>query len=159
MSTRFLACSDKHLFSSSLSKCILLSPLCTVSAVHKTVVYMAGQSAKDMEKDTVLEMDEETKKTLTIIRAQLDLGQEAVKEEIKWEDVMPVGVDIDTIFDKINLYTSSFKDKLYKRFMKSKEVIEETLPEEGSGDELTRQLADAWNLYSRVGTDQMIVEF
>ena len=102
-------------------------------------------------------MDEETKKTLTIIRAQLDLGQEAVKEEIKWEDVMPVGVDIDTIFDKINLYTSSFKHKLYKRFMKSKEVIEETLPEEGSGDELTRQLADAWNLYTRVGTGQQVV--
>ena len=73
-----------------------------------------------MEKETVLEMDENTRKTLTIIRAQLDLGQEAVKEEIKWEDVMPVGVDIDTIFDKINLYTSSFKHKLYKRFIKSK---------------------------------------
>ena len=64
-------------------------------------------------------MDEETKKTLRIIRAQLDLGQE-VEEEIKWEDVMPVGVSVD-IFDKINDYTSSFKDKIYQKFRKSKE--------------------------------------
>ena len=91
-------------------------------------------------------MDEETKNTLRIIRAQLDLGQE-IEEEIKWEDVMPVGVDI---FDKINDYTSSFKHKIYKKFKKSKEIIQEILPEERSGDELTRELEDAWNLYSRV---------
>jgi len=92
-------------------------------------------------------MDEETKKTLRIIRAQLDLGQE-VEEEIKWEDVMPVGVSVD-IFDKINDYTSSFKDKIYQKFRKSKEIIQEILPEERSGDELTRELEDAWNMYSR----------
>ena len=56
----------------------------------------------------MLETDEETKKTLTIIRAQLDLGKEMVEDVIKWEDAMPVSVDIDTIFDKTNLYTSSF---------------------------------------------------
>ena len=61
-----------------------------------------------MEKETVLEMDEDTRKTLTIIRAQLALGKEMVEDVIKWEDVMPVSVDIDTIFDKTNLYTSSF---------------------------------------------------
>ena len=103
-------------------------------------------------------MDEETKNTLRIIRTQLDLGQE-VEEEINWEDVSPVGVDIDTIFDKINVYTSSFKQKLYQKFKKSKEIIHEDLPEHQSGDELTRELEDAWNLYSRVRTDQLRVQF
>ena len=103
-------------------------------------------------------MDAETKNTLRIIRAQLDLGQE-VEEEINWEDVKPVGVDIDTIFDKISVYTSSFKQKLYQKFKKSKEIIHEDLPEHQSGDELTRELEDAWNLYSRVRTDQLGVQF
>ena len=103
-------------------------------------------------------MDEETKNTLRIIRAQLDLGQE-VEEEINWEDVRPVGVDIDTIFDKINVYTSSFKQKLYQKFKNSKEVIQEDISEHRSGDELTRELEDAWNLYSRVRPDQLGVQF
>ena len=102
----------------------------------------------------VLEMDEETKHTLRIIRAGLDLGQE-VEEEINWEDVKPVGVDIDTILDKLYVYTLSFKEKVYKKFKKSKEIIQEILPENRTGDELTRELEDAWNLYSKVGTDQL----
>ena len=106
----------------------------------------------------VLEMDEETKHTLRIIRAGLDLGQE-VEEEINWEDVKPVGVDIDTILDKLYVYTLSFKEKVYKKFKKSKEIIQEILPENRTGDELTRELEDAWNLYSKVGTDQLGWEF
>jgi len=93
-------------------------------------------------------MDEETKETLRIIRAQLDLGQE-IEEEINWADVRPVGVDI---FDKVYVYTTSFKERLYNKFKKSKEIIQEILPEHRTGDELTRELEDAWNLYSRVGT-------
>ena len=95
-------------------------------------------------------MDEETKETLKIIRAQLDLGQE-IEEEINWEDVRPVGVDMDTILDKVYVYTTSFKDRVYSKFKKSKEIIQEILPENRTGDELTRELEDAWNLYSRVG--------
>ena len=96
----------------------------------------------------VLEMDEDTKLTLRIIRAGLDLGQE-VEEEINWEDVKPVGVDIDTILDNLYVYSLSFKEKVYKKFMKSKEIIQEILPANRT----------AWNLYSRVGTDQLCMSF
>ena len=99
----------------------------------------------------MLVMDEETKRTLEIIHAQLDLGQE-IEEEINLEDVRPVGVDIDSIVDKLYDYTTSLKEKIYKKFKKSKEIIQEILPEDRTGDELTRELEDAWNLYSRVGT-------
>ena len=99
-------------------------------------------------------MDEDTKETLRMIRQQLDLGQE-VDEEINWEEFKPAGADLDTIRDKLYLYTASLKDKLYKKFKKSKEIIQEILPEHRTGDEMTRELEDAWNLYSRVGTHEL----
>ena len=110
----------------------------------------------DLAKQIV--MDEETKETLRIIRAQLDLGQD-IEEEVNWADVRPVGVDI---FDKVYVYTTSFKDRIYNKFKKSKEIIQEILPENRTGDELTRELEDAWNLYSRVGqihTDTFLTLF
>ena len=100
-------------------------------------------------------MDEDTKETLRMIRQQLDLGQE-VEEEINWEDFKPGGADLDTIRDKLYLYTMSLKDKLYKKFKKSKEIIQEVLPENRTGDKLTRELEDAWNLYSRVGAKRHV---
>ena len=66
---------------------------------------------------------------------------------------------MDTILDKLYVYTFSFKDKVHKKFKKSKEIIQEILPENRTGDELTRELEDAWNLYSKVGTDQLGREF
>ena len=68
-------------------------------------------------------MDEETKNTLRIIRAHLDLGQE-VGEEINWEDVRPVGVDIDQSLTR-SMCTQ-------RKFKKSKEIIHEDLPEHQS---------------------------
>ena len=44
---------------------------------------------------------------MRIIRTQLDLGLE-VEEDINWEDVRSVGVDIDTIFEKLFLYSSDW---------------------------------------------------
>merc|ERR1712106_1056540 len=72
--------------------------------------------------DRVPEMDEDTKETLRMIRQQLDLGQE-VEEEINWEDFKPGGADLDTIRDKLYLYTMSLKDKLYKKFKKFASLI------------------------------------
>merc|ERR1719154_907041 len=46
------------------------------------------------------------------------------------------------------------KDKICKKFKKSKEVVQDLLPESKSGCELTRELEDAWNMYSR-GLDQI----
>merc|ERR1711872_236646 len=100
--------------------------------------------------DKGLEMDENTKETLRIIREQLDLGQE-VEEDIDWEDIKPVGVDLDTLLEKLYVYTATLKEKVYKKFKKSREIIQEILPENRTGDELTRELEDAWNLYSRGG--------
>ena len=108
----------------------------------------AGEGlGQDSDKD--LGMDENTKETLRIIREQLDLGQE-VDEDIDWEDLKPDGVDLDYLLDKLYVYTASLKEKVYKKFKKSREIIQEILPENRTGDELTRELEDAWNLYSRV---------
>merc|ERR1711936_1442404 len=52
----------------------------SVSSVSAELVNTAG--------DILGDMDEETKETLRIIRAQLDLGEE-IEEEITWEDVKP----------------------------------------------------------------------
>merc|ERR1712212_796593 len=109
----------------------------------------AGEGlGQDSDKD--LGMDENTKETLRIIREQLDLGQE-VDEDIDWEDLKHDGVDLDYLLDKLYLYTASLKEKVYKKFKKSREIIQEILPENRTGDELTRELEDAWNLYSRGG--------
>merc|ERR1719347_2355718 len=54
------------------------------------------------------------------------------------------------IIEKVYL----LKDKICKKFKKSKEVVQDLLPVSKSRCELTRELEDAWNLYSR-GLDQI----
>merc|ERR1711936_1554080 len=103
--------------------------------------------------DIVTVMDEKTKETLRMIHAQLGL-EEDIEEEVDWEDVKHVGLDIDTIFEKFYVYTSSFKDRMYRKFKKSKEIIQEILPEHRTGDEFIRELEDAWNMYSK-GSDMI----
>merc|ERR1712112_472927 len=41
------------------------------------------------------------------------------------------------------------KEKICKKFKKSKEVVQDLLPVSKSRCELTRELEDAWNLYTR----------
>ena len=61
----------------------------------------------------------------------------------------------DTLFQKI----VEFKEKLKEKFRKSKpslaEVDDESVPEVRGdckpGDEMTQELTDAWNLFTRVG--------
>lgn len=94
-------------------------------------------------------MDEATKETLRAIREQLEIGQE-VEEDIDWEDMEPFRSDFDKIIDKFHLYSTNLKKMLKKKFRKSRKIIQDIIPEHRTGDELTRELEDAWNLYSRV---------
>merc|ERR1719420_2434344 len=58
----------------------------------------------------------------------------------------PMQVDpVDMILERVN----SLKDRIYKKFKKSKSVVEEIVTENKSGCELTGELEEAWNLYTR----------
>ena len=59
--------------------------------------------------------------------------------------------DLDMVYQKI----LEFKDKIYKKFKKSKtDSLDEIAPEVREdckpGDEMTQELTDAWNLFTRV---------
>ena len=70
------------------------------------------------------QLDEETLATLKRIHADLEL-EDAVEEEINWQDVKPMPVDpVDLIVERVN----SLKEKIYKKFKKSKAVVQELLP-------------------------------
>lgn len=93
-------------------------------------------------------LDEETLQTLRRIREDLDLGQD-IEEEITWEDTRPWPQEIDTFIGRV----CSLKEKLCKRLW-GKGGEQEHLVESNSsvsGCELTRELEDAWNLYTRGG--------
>eukprot|EP00092_Neocalanus_flemingeri_P073815 GFUD01091174.1.p1 GENE.GFUD01091174.1~~GFUD01091174.1.p1 ORF type:complete len:249 (+),score=92.61 GFUD01091174.1:136-882(+) len=102
----------------------------------------------DMEEHP--ELDEETMATLKRIHIELELGV-AMEEEINWQDVKPMPVDpVDLIVEKVN----SWKERIYRRFKKSKKAVQEFIPENKAGCELTGELEEAWNLYTR-GMDQI----
>ena len=69
-------------------------------------------------------LDEETLETLKRIHKELEL-EDAVEEEINWEDIKPIPDDpLDLIMAKVN----TVKEKIFKKFKKSKEVVEELIP-------------------------------
>eukprot|EP00092_Neocalanus_flemingeri_P058502 GFUD01069714.1.p1 GENE.GFUD01069714.1~~GFUD01069714.1.p1 ORF type:complete len:217 (+),score=83.48 GFUD01069714.1:150-800(+) len=101
----------------------------------------------DMEEHP--ELDEETMATLKRIHIELELGV-AMEEEINWQDVKPMPVDpVDLIVEKVN----SWKERIYRRFKKSKKAVQEFIPENKAGCELTGELEEAWNLYTRANCD------
>ena len=58
--------------------------------------------------------------------------------------------DIDTLLQKFN----EFKEKLAQKFKKPVQPVPESVPEVRNdckpGDEMTQELTDAWNLFTRV---------
>eukprot|EP00090_Calanus_glacialis_P020295 TRINITY_DN31215_c0_g1_i1.p1 TRINITY_DN31215_c0_g1~~TRINITY_DN31215_c0_g1_i1.p1 ORF type:complete len:235 (+),score=87.82 TRINITY_DN31215_c0_g1_i1:208-912(+) len=97
--------------------------------------------------EEVPQLDEETMATLKIIHKELEL-EDAVEEDINWEDIKPMPVDpVELILERVN----SWKDRIYKKFKKSKAAVQEIVPENKSGCELTGELEEAWNLYTRGG--------
>jgi len=95
-------------------------------------------------------LDEDTIATLKRIHTELEL-EDAIEEEIDWKDIKPMPVDpVELILERVN----SFKERIYKRFRKSKTVVQDLVPESKSGCELTGELEEAWNLYTR-GMDQI----
>jgi len=98
-------------------------------------------------------LDEDTLETLKRLHHELEL-EDVFEEEIHWEDVKlhvdPVDLLVETVI--------SLKDRITKRFKKEKQQAPEPLPEKlvepKSGDEITRELEDAWNLYTR-GMDEI----
>eukprot|EP00092_Neocalanus_flemingeri_P088581 GFUD01111939.1.p1 GENE.GFUD01111939.1~~GFUD01111939.1.p1 ORF type:complete len:215 (+),score=80.82 GFUD01111939.1:185-829(+) len=109
---------------------------------------MEEHSELDMEDHP--ELDEETMATLKRIHIELEL-EDAVEEEINWQDVKPMAVDpVELIVARVN----SLKNKIYKKFKKSKAAVQDIIPESKSGCELTGELEEAWNLYTR-GMDQI----
>jgi len=96
-------------------------------------------------------LDEKTLEILKEIHKDMEFGDPVVDEDINWSEMKPDHIDpVDMIIEKVYL----LKDKICKKFKKSKEVVQELLPVSKSRCELTRELEDAWNLYSR-GLDQI----
>jgi len=95
--------------------------------------------------EEVPQFDEETVATLKIIHKEL-LLEDAVEEDINWADMKPMAVDpLDMILEGVN----SLKDRIYKKFKKTKASAEEVVQENKSGCEMTGELEEAWNLYTR----------
>jgi len=95
--------------------------------------------------EEVPQLDENTVATLKMIHKELEL-EDAVEEDINWEDMKPMQVDpVDMLLERVN----SLKDRIYKKFKKSKSVVEDIVTENKSGCELTGELEEAWNLYTR----------
>ena len=74
--------------------------------------------------EEVPQLDEETMATLKIIHKELEL-EDAVEEDINWEDIKPMPVDpVELILETVN----SWKDRIYKKFKKSKSAVQEIVP-------------------------------
>lgn len=111
---------------------------------------------KDMERtrsqeDRLPQLDEKTLSILKEIQMEMDYEDAVVDEEVNWQDIKASSSDpVDMIKEKVFI----LKDKICRRFRKSKEVVQDLLPDSKSRCELTRELEDAWNLYSR-GLDEI----
>ena len=78
------------------------------------------------------QLDEGTIATLKMIHNELEL-EDAVEEDINWEDMKPMAVDpVDLILERVN----SFKDRIYKKFRKSKLSEEEIVTGRAKGEQL-----------------------
>ena len=70
--------------------------------------------------------------------------------QIAWEEIKPWPSEIETFIERVY----SFKERLYSRFKKGakEEVVLKERDRAEPGDELTRELEDAWYMYTRVST-------
>jgi len=111
---------------------------------------------------TPVKLDPETLETLKKLHAELELedAPEEPEEQVPWEELLGPADPVAQWLDRI----VSIGNKVYKRFTKSKEaqviapVSEASEPRLGTnvsnGDVLTRELEDAWNMYTR-GVDEI----
>merc|ERR1711962_1145362 len=90
---------------------------------------------------------EEHRETLREIREQLQIQHDTEVEPGDWVDLQ----EDDSVFDKIQVYTSAVRQRVSNRFRRSKKAIKEIMPVTRHGDEMTQELEDAWNLYTRGG--------
>lgn len=96
-----------------------------------------------------VKLDPETLETLKRLHKELELedAPEEPEEQVPWDSVLHPIDPVELWLDRI----VSIGNKVVKRFTKSK--VEEEVPQEVvhdmRGDELTRELEDAWNLYTR----------
>jgi len=101
--------------------------------------------------DAGMERLEEHRETLREIREQLQIQHDIEVEPGDWVNHQE---DFDSVFDRIQVYTSAVKQRISSRFRRSKKAIKEILPAARSGDEMTQELEEAWNLYTK-GGDQI----
>jgi len=89
--------------------------------------------------------------TLKRVRVDQDT-KEDIEEEIAWEEIKPWPTEIETFIERVY----SFKERLYSRFKKGakEEVVFKERDRAEPGDELTRELEDAWYMYTR-GEEQI----
>jgi len=100
-------------------------------------------------------VDDETIEALRQIHSQLKLDEEA-PYDLEPDDEWVEGAAHFNIFDLDMIYQKilEFKDKIYKKFKKSKtdsldEIVPEVREDCKPGDEMTQELTDAWNLFTR----------
>jgi len=100
--------------------------------------------------DDTGKLDEETLETLRQLHHELEL-EDVMEEEVAWEDVKVQVDPVEVFMDTLNM----IKERITKRFKKEsqvQEILKDELPK--AGDEITRELEDAWNLYTR-GVDEI----
>jgi len=93
-------------------------------------------------------LDPETLETLKRLHKELELedAPDEPEEQVPWDSVLHPIDPVDLWLDRI----VSIGNKVVKKFTKPK-VEEEVIVHDNTirGDELTRELEDAWNLYTR----------
>lgn len=80
--------------------------------------------ATHSQEDRLPELDEKTLSILKEIQMEMDY-EDAVDEEVNWQDIKTGSSDpVDIIKEKVYI----LKDKICRRFKKSKEVVQDLLP-------------------------------
>ena len=77
------------------------------------------------QEDRLPELDEKTLSILKEIQMEMDYDDAVVDEEVNWRDIKTGSSDpVDIIKEKVYI----LKDKICRRFKKSKEVVQDLLP-------------------------------
>ena len=98
---------------------------------HQHSVSLAtAMEDSEAEEPRLPQLDEKTLEILKEIHKEMKFDDPVVEEDINWEEIQGHSDPVDTIMGKV--YT--LKDKICKRFKKSKEVVEDLLP--GTGNKL-----------------------
>jgi len=109
------------------------------------------ESVEESAESRLPQLDQKTIEILREIQKDMEYEDPVVDEDLNWQEMNQVHMDpVEMIIEKVYV----LKEKICKKFKKSKEVVQDLLPVSKSRCELTRELEDAWNLYSR-GLDQI----